>query len=299
MAKKIGLIKNTYSLSQRASSLRLFSRAIAKCLYVGNFRSMYRGRGVDYAGGREYLFGDDVRSIDWNVTARMGRPYIKLFEEDKELIIFLIVDRSLSMESGFGKITRIEAATEAAVLMLFAAMQSSSPVGGILFDGETEFSCVPKAGKDHAMILFSKLDTRPQHKSEGTSLTQALRGASKLLKNRSLVLVLSDFRCNDYEDALSTLASKHDVVALRITDDDDVTLPKLGTVRFFDSETKKEKTLPTNSPSFEREWKSYHERHVDRWHSFCAKRRISTLAISTSQDPAQELVHFFSTRRKM
>ncbi len=299
MAKRNGVIQNTYSLSQRASSLHLVSKAIAKCLYVGNFRSMYRGRGVDYAGGREYLYGDDVRSIDWNVTARMGKPYIKLFEEDKELIVFLVVDRSASMESGIGKKTRLETAAEAAVLMLFAALQNSSPVGGVLFDGETEFSCVPKTGKDHAMVLFSKLDTRPTHESTGTSLTQALTGASKLLKNRSMVLVFSDFRTSGYEDALCALASKHDVIATRITDESDSRLPKVGSISFFDPETNKEKILPTNSASFEQEWNSYHERHIERWNAFCTKRGVSTLTISTSQDPTQELVHFFSTRRNI
>ncbi len=296
MAKAKGLIKNTYLLSQRASSLRLMSRTIAKCLYVGNFRSMYKGRGVDYAGARDYLYGDDIRAIDWNVTARLGKPYIKLFEEDKELIVFLIIDRSNSMETGSGKRTRIETATEAAVLMLFAAMQNSSPVGGVLFDGEIEFSTAPKTGMDHAMVLFSKLDNRPRRGINGTSLAQSLRGASKLLRNRSLVLVLSDFRCGNYEKELASLASKHDVIAARIVDDSDVYLPSIGSVEVFDPETQEQKVFQTTSKHFEKEWKEYNERHMERWQNMCAKRGVATMLLPTKNDTAQELALFFSSR---
>ncbi len=296
MAKNDGIIKKTYLLSQRATSLRLMSRSIANCLYAGSFRSMYKGRGVDYAGAREYLYGDDIRSIDWNVTARMGKPYIKLFEEDKELMIFLIVDRSCSMESGTGEKTRIETASEAAALMVFAAIQNSSPVGGILFDGEIEFSSMPKVGKNHAMLLFAKIDTQPEHKKEGTSLGLSLSYASQLLKNRSLVVVLSDFRCVGYEKELASLAVKHDVIAARIVDETDSKLPKMGTVEFFDNETQKKKVFPTSNDLFAKEWKAYNERHLERWETKCTKSGIATLTLSTNSDPLQSLTQFFSAR---
>ncbi len=297
MSKKTGIIKNSYSLSHRASSLRLVSRSIANALHVGNFRSMYKGRGVDYAGAREYLYGDDIRAIDWNVTARMGKPYIKLFEEDKELIVFVIVDRSASMESGSGKRSRLELASETAVLMIFAAMQNASPVGGILFNGELEFSSIPKTGKDHAMVLFSKIDTPPIHNTKGSSLSLSLRYASRLLKNRSLVLILSDFRCGGYEKDIAALASKHDVVAVRIHDETDSALPNVGTVEFFDPETQTKKPFATSNLAFQKEWKSYNERHFERWHAMCTKRGIDTLTLSTNDDPVQDLAQFFSSRR--
>ncbi len=299
MGKNDTIISNTYSLSQRASSLRLMSRSISSCLFAGSFRSMYKGRGVDYAGAREYLFGDDIRTIDWNVTARMGRPYIKLFEEDKELILFLIVDRSISMESGIGRYTRLEAACEAAVLMLFAAMQNSSPVGALLFDGEIEFVSSPKVGQDHAMLLFKKIDTRAKHSKAGTYLSQSLRYATKILKNRSLVIVLSDFRCGDYKNDIATLAAKHDVIALRISDESDVSLPDIGSVEFFDSETNTKKVFPTSNRNFSKEWKAYNQRHLERWQNMSAKRGVDTLTISTNEDIAHALAQFFAARRYM
>lgn len=291
------IIQNKESLAQKASLLNIASQTIAKCLYVGNFKSMYQGRGIDFAGVREYLPGDDVRSLDWNVTARMGKPFVKLFEEDKQIIIFLIVDRSESMESGTGTSTRLETATQTAALMLFAGFKNSSPVGGILFDAQTEFSAVPKSGKNNIMLFFKKLDTKPVRKKKGTALAQSLRVASKLLKNRCLVMVLSDFRCADYETELGLLATKHDVIAVRITDPSDEALPSVGNLNFCDPETDCHITLNTASETFRQDWKNYNERHVKRWQSACAKRGVSTLTVSTEQDPAQELTAFFLSRR--
>jgi len=298
MNKKDSLIHDAHFLAQKASALRLASRTIADGLRTGNFRSMYRGRGVDFAGVREYLHGDDVRAIDWNVTARMGKPFIKLFEEDRELIIFLVVDRSASMESGTGKNTRLKTATETAALLLLAALHNSLPVGGVLFDGETGFSTIPKSSKNHAMLFFSKLDARPICTKAGSALPQALRGATKLLKNRSLVMLISDFRCAGYEAELARLSAKHDVVAVCITDESDTKLPHIGSLNFCDSESGHEMTLPTSSAVFERDWKNYNLRRMERWQTLCAKRGVTTLVVSTDQDPAQELIKFFSTRRQ-
>ncbi len=298
MAKEKNILANTFLLSQKASALRLMSNAIAKSLHVGNFKSFYKGRGVDYAGAREYLYGDDIRAIDWNVTARMTKPYIKLFEEDKELIVFLIVDRSASMDTGSGSKSRLEIATEAAALVLFASMQNSSPIGAVLFNGVTEFSCKPKSGKDHAMTLLSKLDNRPVRTEQGTSLAHALRGSSILLRNRSLVLIFSDFRCSGYEKELSLLAAKHDVIAVTIQDKSDTLLPQIGRISFFDPETHIRKTLPTLSKSFQKEWQLHNQMHLERWKSFCSKNGIDTIVLSTDTEPSQELIRYFSSRSK-
>lgn len=296
MKKEKGLVKNTFSLSQKASALRLMSSSISKSLHIGNFRSFYKGRGVDYSGAREYLYGDDIRAIDWNVTARLSKPYIKLFEEDKELIIFLIVDRSASMETGSGTRSRIETATEAASLMVFAGMLNSSPIGAVLFNGETEFSCAPKNGKDHAMVVFSKLDKRPNRTKQGTSLVNAIRGASTLLKNRSLVMIFSDFRCSGYEKELSLMASKHDVIAVTIADPSDTSLPTIGMMDFYDPESDTKKPLPTSSKVFQKEWKEYNQRHLERWKNYCSKNGIETIVLSTTEDTSLELIRFFSSR---
>ncbi|HZK20487.1 MAG TPA: DUF58 domain-containing protein, partial [Treponemataceae bacterium] len=220
-------------LAKKAAALNLSAKSIADGMRSGSYRSMYSGRGIEFVGVRNYLRGDDVRSIDWNVTARMGKPYVKMYEEERELIVFLIVDRSLSMEGGIvvssdgsiRKCSRIETATEAAALVLLAAQKNASPIGGVLFSGALEYTAVPKVSKDAAMRLFYKLDSIPDRNSEGTALVQAIRGAAKRLKNRSLVMIFSDFRCAGYEKDLARLGRSHDVVAVRISDSSDTQLP--------------------------------------------------------------------------
>lgn len=288
-------MQNYESLVQKASLLRLSALTIAEGMKTGNFRSMYRGRGVEFTGVREYLRGDDVRSIDWNVTARMGKPFVKLFEEDRELIVFLIVDHSLSMKTGFAQKSKLQTANEIAALMAFAAEQNNSPLGAVIFDGEIKFSATPKSGKNQTMIVLKHLEENTSTQ-KGSVLGNSLRGAYQLLKNRSLVLILSDFRSSDYEKEFARLASKHDVIAVKITDSSDTELPKAGFLSFCDPETKAIRRLPTSSLAFQKEWRHAERTRQERWKTMCQKRGGTPLIISTKDDTAQELINFFSSK---
>ena len=146
------------NLSKKAYLLQLNSVSLAEGMRTGAFKSLYHGQGIDFSGVREYLEGDDVRDIDWNVTARMGRTYVKLYEEERELSVFIIIDSSNSMKSGSGKRTRLEVALECASLLTLASFHNSSPVGAVIFDGKLRFTCPPKAGRDQMMLLLSKFD---------------------------------------------------------------------------------------------------------------------------------------------
>ncbi len=290
------------SFLRRASSLRLSSKVISDGIRSGSFRSVYRGRGIEFSGVREYLRGDDVRSIDWNVTARMGKAFVKQFEEDRELVLFLIVDASLSMGTGsFGK-TRLYTACEVASLCAFAAEHTGSPVGLVVFDGDISFCCEPKAGREQVMLLLSRLDGVLSNdfgkdgRSKGSALERALRGASLLLKKRSLVLVVSDFRTAGYEKSLGVLSSKHDVVAVRVTDSMDLELPDVGCVPFVDLESGFKQRLPTNSVAFRRAWRDDNRQRLERWQAQCIRRGAVPLEISTEDDCVQRLNQFFSMR---
>ena len=149
---------NKDSLSKKASYLRFSAKTLVENLKLGSFRSLYKGQGVEFSGVREYLRGDDVRAIDWNVTARMGRPYVKVFDEEHELQIFLVVDRSASMFCGVNGIVKYETVAETAALLALVAEASASPIGAVFFDGEIHFSCKPASGKERTMLLLSKLD---------------------------------------------------------------------------------------------------------------------------------------------
>lgn len=296
MKKESLLISDSNTLAKSAASLRLRARSIAEGLRQGNFSSMFKGQGIDFAGVREYLHGDDIRSIDWNVTARMGRPFVKLYDEEREQIVFFIVDRSLSMETGSSNLTRLNLASETGALLLLAANSNSCPVGCVFFDGKINFSCMPKNSLDQTMLILSKFAQREDDVTEGSALASAIKGAEQILKNRSMIFILSDFRCPDYQDNLARLAQKHDVVAIRFTDANDFELPDFGMVKVHDPETNYSKIFPTFSNSFKRSWRENSNNLLERWKYMCKKNGVIPLTISTADDPALRLSRFFAVK---
>lgn len=287
------------SLVRRASLLRLSSATLAETMQSGSFKSLYHGQGIEFKGVREYLPGDDVRSIDWNVTARMDRPFIKTFEEERELPIFLIIDQSLSMNTGSNGRTRLQQACETAALLTLAAEQTSSPSGVVFFDGQIRFSCVPKSGKTHTMMLLSHLDEVPESIVSGSALGQALRGASKLLRKRSLVFVISDFRCSGWEDSIALLGAKHDVLAVRITDPMDSNLPDFGTISFVDTESDLHMSLPTSSESLQTAWHDDGVFRKEKWKKDCLSHLCRPVIMSTKDDPLHILLQVFSKQERI
>ncbi|MCR5725245.1 MAG: DUF58 domain-containing protein [Treponema sp.] len=283
-------------LVQRAMLLRLESAKIATSMRTGNFKSLYRGQGIEFSDVREYLPGDNVRAIDWNVTARMGRAFIKQYEEDKELQVFFVLDRSLSMLSGSHGRSRLNAASEACALLLLAAEQTSSATGAVFFDGEIRFALEPKVGQTQTMILLSRLDETENDVKRGSVLGAALTGAGKLLKKRSLVFVFSDFRSAQWLQPFARLAQKHDVVAVRITDPLDSELPPMGTVPFTDMESGIQRTLPTLSKAFARAWFEDNRARTDSWYNECLRHGGYPLTLSTEEDVLTVLTRFFSRR---
>lgn len=292
----MNLISDKASLVKRAAYLRIATASLASAMQSGAFRSLYRGRGVEFSGVREYLPGDDVRAIDWNVTARSAKPFVKIFDEERELQIFLIVDRSLSMQSLSSARTRLEAASEIAALLALSAEHNSNPVGAVLFSGKMEFVIAPKVGQEHTMFLFSHLDTFPE-KSRGSALENALRVACKMLKKRSLVFVISDFRVGGWENPFSILASRHDVVALKISDVIDSVLPDMGTIFFKDAESGAKKLFPTSSKEFQSRWREDSSMREKRWRALVARRGGVPLCVSTADDSLSVLSEFFSRKK--
>ncbi|MDR3312720.1 MAG: DUF58 domain-containing protein [Spirochaetaceae bacterium] len=274
------------TLARRASRLRLAARTVAISMKTGSFRSLYRAQGIDFAGVREYLAGDDVRSIDWNVTARLDKPFVKLYEEERELAVFLVIDCSRSMFTCGHRQT----AFEAAALLALAAEQTHGAVGALLFDGEVKSALLPKPGQ--AMTILSRLDDEaavPEERPAGTALGTAIRGAAKLLKKRSLVFVISDFRAALWEKPLQVLALKHDVAAIRITAPLDAELPPVGLLPLVDPETGERRLLPISRPAFRRAWQEDHRRHLEAWQESCTTGGAVPMGINTAEDPAERL----------
>lgn len=290
-------------LSKRASLLRIKAAPLAENLRSGGFKSVFRGQGIEFSDVREYFPGDNVRSIDWNVTARMGKPFIKQYEEDRELNVFLILDCSESMMQGTGGKSRLSQGLETSALILLAAEQNAGAVGAVFFDGEIKFSCPPKSGEKNAMMILSKLEKLENgvfddERVSGSVLPNAIAGAAKILKRRSLVFVISDFRAAKWQDDFARLSQKHDVVAVKITDKSDFELPETGTISFFDIESGKRAFFPTSSKKFKQSWFEDNRRRNDRWQDFCKKHGAFPLAVSTGEDAAFALTKFFEQKSR-
>ena len=299
MAKRY--LANNESLIKKALYLRLMAEDIAEGMKSGNFRSLYRGQGIEFAGVREYNRGDDIRTIDWNVTARMGRPYIKIFEEERELQIFLIVDssRSMQLENATDRRTKYAAAAETAALVAIAAEINACPTGAVFFDGAINFSAEPTLGKENTMQILNHLDRLPPSPVSGSVLPNAITAAAKVLRKRTLVFILSDFRCADWEKPLIELAQKNDVIAINLHDAADEELPSLGTVKFMDVETGRKMSLPSSSTAFKKEWRNYNEMNQNRWQDFCIKHGIMPVILDTKTEPVQVLNQIFARKARL
>ena len=293
------LSESSDSLVQKASYLRIVARDLAEGIKSGSFRSLYRGQGIEFSGVRDYIRGDDIRSIDWNVTARMGHPYVKVFEEERELQIFLVVDSSASMLVNTGrKKTKYAVAAEAAALISLAAEMNSCPVGAVIFDGQIHFSAKPRTGREQTMLILTHLDKLPEEEKKGSVLANALTGSGKLLRKRSLVFVISDFRNGNYEKPLISLAQKNDVVAIRVEEAFDFQLPSVGTIPFIDSESGIKMRLPTNSQKFKRAWKDFYIQNENYWQTLCLKHGILGVKMNTDKSPLSVLTSIFERKAK-
>lgn len=286
------------TLIKKAAYLKIVAQDLADGMKSGNFRSLYRGQGIEFSGVRDYIRGDDIRTIDWNVTARMGRPYIKVFEEERELQIFIVLDSSLSMRLENDKRSKYATAAEAAALITIAAEINECPVGAVFFDGAIHFSCKPRLEKEQTMMILTHLDNLPEQQVKGSVLGNALTGAGKLLKKRSLVFVLSDFRSSNWEKPIIALAQKNDVVAIRLHDNADDELLSMGTVLFEDVESGIKMDLPSASENFKKEWRNFNELHTTRWKDFCVKHGILPVIQDVKNDPLQTLNSIFAQKAR-
>lgn len=286
------------SLVKKASYLRLMAGKLADGMKSGTFRSLYRGQGIEFSGVRDYIRGDDVRSIDWNVTARMNKPFVKVFEEERELQIFIVVDSSLSMQLENQGKSKYEVCSETAALLTIASEINNCSLGAVFFDGRIYFSCKPEFGREQTMLILTHLAELPEDTVTGSVLGNALTGAGRLLKKRSLVFVLSDFRSEGWEKPIISLAQKNDVVAVNIKDKYDEELPELGTVPFVDIESGKKMILPSVSPKLKKEWKNHHENNLKKWQSTCLNHGIYPVVMNVTDDPLKILTSVFSEGRR-
>ena len=223
-------------LSARVRHLHVRSRKLVESLFAGNYHSVFKGPGLEFDEVRDYEYGDDVRFIDWNVSSRMGSPYSKTFREERELILFLVVDVSASLSMGSGDVDKREVAGNLFALLALAAVANNDRVGSLLFSDRIESHVVPMKGRKHVLRQISEV-LGYKAGGRGTNLAQALRTAHQSLKRKSIVVILSDFRSDGYQSELALLSRKHDVIAIRLTDPLDGDFPPTGLLELEDPES--------------------------------------------------------------
>jgi uncharacterized protein (DUF58 family) len=292
----------TSELLRNIINLPIFSRGLADEMLAGNFSSIFKGQGMEFDEARHYEPGDDIKSIDWNASARFGIPFVKMYREERDLTILILLDISPSMHRtliGQQGLSPYEQALICAALIAFSAEHTGQQAGAFLFDRDIEKVFPPRKGRRHIMSLIMAAlqyqnNVLPRRSQYGSDIASALTGAQRLLKKRSLVTLISDFYSVKWEHEMRSLCRKHDVIAIRISDP--AGLPFQGLITLEDPETGVRIEAPAGLDSFKRSWSNWLEEKSAHWESECKKSGAAFLEISTEADAASCLIKFFGSR---
>lgn len=261
-------------------------------IIAGNYRSIFKGQGIEFDETREYTYGDDARLIDWNVSARRGSPHTKVFREERELTLFFIVDTSASVFFASGGVQSVETASRILTLLALAASSNMDKVGALLFNDKVEHFYPPRKDYRHILNIVSSLEKQLKTAS-GTRLDIALRSINRFLKKRGICVIVSDFKTQNYERELSILVKKHDVIAIKLNDETMYKLPKIGSVPIFEPERGFKTLLYTNSLRYRQQAKDFWTQHHKQWVERCKKLGVAHLSIGNNEDPIPILLRFF------
>ncbi len=286
----------TYELLKRVRQIEIKTRGLSSNIFAGQYHSAFKGRGMTFSEVREYQYGDDVRDIDWNVTARFDKPYVKVFEEERELTVMLLIDVSGSLDFGTIKQMKRDMVTEIAATLAFSAMQNNDKIGVIFFSDRIEKFIPPKKGKKHILYIIRELiDFKPE--SRRTDVKLAIEYLTNVIKKRCTAFMLSDFIVQqDFRNALTIANRKHDVVAIQVYDRRIEELPNVGLMKVKDAETGHEQYIDTSSLAVR---KVHHEWWVSRQKQLTetfTKSNVDAVSVRTDQDYVKSLLSLFAKR---
>jgi len=283
---------------QKVRRIEIRTRSIVESVLSGEYHSVFKGRGMEFSEVRTYTAGDDIRTIDWNVTARMGEPFIKKYVEERELTVMLVVDASSSGSFGSIKQFKDEIAVELCALLAFSAIKNNDRVGLIIFTSEVEKYIPPKKGKNHVLrVIRELLYFRPSKK--GTNIAEAIGFLNKVLTKKSVVFCISDFIAGGFEPALQVASRRHDLIAVPVIDPRELDLPDIGLVEFEDPETGETVLIDTRDKKARDLFKTMAGKRVDSLRKFFLKNGIDEIPVSTESDYVESLVKFFKKREKL
>ncbi len=282
---------------KKVRKIEIITSRLVNDIFAGEYHSIFKGQGMEFSEVREYTMGDDIRTIDWNVSARMGSLFVKKFQEERELTVMLLIDMSSSSKFGTVNNLKSEIAAEISALLAFSAIKNNDKVGIIIFTDKIEKYIPPKKGRTHILrIIREIISFEPEHTS--TDINIALNYLNKVIKRKAIVFILSDFISPDYSRALATTNKKHDVIALTLTDPKEKEISQSGFLYLEDAETGKEIIVETSHPLFQKEFKTRSEKDYIERKKLFNSINLDNIEILTGQSYVTSLVSFFKKRMK-
>lgn len=286
----------TNELLKKVRKIEIKTRGLSRNIFAGEYHSAFKGRGMAFSEVREYQFGDDIRDIDWNVTARYARPYVKVFEEERELTVMLMIDVSGSKNFGSVHMMKNEMTTEIAATLAFSAIQNNDKIGVIFFSDKIEKFIPPQKWRKHILFIIRELlDFQPENKS--TDIAQALKYLTNVIKKRCTTFLISDFiDKKNYSDALTIANRKHDVVAIQVYDRRETELPSVGLIKMKDAETEKERWIDSSSANVRKMYNEWWNRRQEEMNQSFKKCRVDSVSVRTEDDYVKSLLALFHKR---
>lgn len=284
----------TAELIKKVRKIEIKTRSLSHNIFAGQYHSAFKGRGMSFSEVREYQYGDDVRDIDWNVTARFNKPFVKVFEEERELTVMLLIDVSQSLDFGTIKQTKRDMLTEIAATLAFAAIQNNDKIGVIFFSDVVEKFIPPQKGRKHILYIIREL-LNFEPKSSKTDIKVPLEYLTNALKKRCTAFVISDFIAkNDFKNALTIANRKHDMVAIQVYDRRLVELPKIGLLKVRDAETGGEMYIDTSSDKVQKAQREWWNAQSQALKEIFNKSKVDSVSVRTDQDYVKALMALFS-----
>lgn len=286
---------NTSELLKKVRKIEIKTKGLSKNIFSGEYQTAFKGKGMAFSEVREYQPGDDVRTIDWNVTARYNNPYIKVFQEERETTVILLID--LSGSSDFGTQTQLkrEIATEISAVLSFSAINNNDKIGVILFSDKIEKFIPPKKGKSHILRIIRELITF-QPSSKKTNIEVALKYFNSVIKKRAICFIISDFMDNNFEKSLKIAKNKHDIIGLNINDEREKKLVNVGMIKVIDSETRIIRWIDTSDKKNRNIFNYNHKKQAENLKNIFSSSGIDIININTGQDYIKPLMNFFKRR---
>lgn len=287
---------DTKEILKKVRKIEIKTRRLSDHIFSGEYHTSFKGRGMTFSEVRQYQYGDDVRAIDWNVTARYNEPYIKVFEEERELTMILMVDVSGSESFGTKNQFKKDIVTEIAATMAFSATQNNDKIGLILFSDQIELYIPPKKGKSHVLRIIREL-IEFEPKSLKTDLSQALRFLSGTQKKKAIVFLISDFMdAGEYEQTLKIVGKKHDITGVRVYDMREEKMPNIGLVNMTDAETGQNMLVNTGSRSVRMQYEKYYQDRVKYFNEIFSRCGAGTVSTRADESYVTKLLGYFKSR---